>query len=460
VDQAALRKLVPGLSLKTPHNFFSNLAPRLGFAWDVTGRGRWVIRGGYGLFFDQFFQIAQTAALQNSNRNIYAVSHDVRTPADPAGSGAIGLSSAIVAAGQFPVSMLTDLPYPSRGWMLDSRLKEPYAQHISFGTQLQLTPNLTLAVNAVHVLGLHGYSVTEIDPALDSTQNTRVLNPVLDAYFGCQDPSGASIPCGAGARHRLFRTIVTGSANRSRYDGLVVQVQRRFAGRLQFDAWYLLSTAHSYGGGAGAGESDILGFSQGVGPGLTPTQSALAGLVQLQNFGYSAEDERHRLVFDGIVNLPRGIVLSAILQLASARPYSMMADDDISGDGVSNDLYSPRVTNDPLFDPLGEGDVRFAVRPNSLRGDLFSQTDLRLQKTFRVRERITLSAFAELFNVFNRVNFGNQFVGASDGFGLAQSPVPVMGTGLNGPPASTLPRKPVGLSGAPFHAQLGVRIQF
>ena len=42
----------------------------------------------------------------------------------------------------------------------------------------------------------------------------------------------------------------------------------------------------------------------------------------------------------------------------------MAAGDDLNGDGIPNDFYSPVVTGDPVFDPLGKGDVRFAVRPN------------------------------------------------------------------------------------------------
>ena len=75
----------------------------------------------------------------------------------------------------------------------------------------------------------------------------------------------------------------------------------------------------------------------------------------------------------------------------------MSAGDDIDGDGVFNDFYTPRVTDDPVFDPLCEGDVRFAVRPNSLRGDPYFQADLRLQKNFQVAERFTISPFADLF---------------------------------------------------------------
>ena len=137
----------------------------------------------------------------------------------------------------------------------------------------------------------------------------------------------------------------------------------------------------------------------------------------------------------------------------------MGAGDDINGDGVFNDFYSPHVTDDPVFDPLGEGDVRFAVRPNSLRGDPYFQADLRLQKNFKFAERFTISTFADLFNVFNRVNFGNQFVSEANGFGLVQPPVPV-DTGLDGPAARNLPRKPVGLAGPSLEVQIGLRIQF
>ena len=45
----------PGLSsLYNP--VYTNFAPRLSVAWDVTGKGRTVIRAGYGIFFDAFSQ--------------------------------------------------------------------------------------------------------------------------------------------------------------------------------------------------------------------------------------------------------------------------------------------------------------------------------------------------------------------------------------------------------------------
>ncbi len=454
----SLNQFVPEIGLAPPHNGVNNYAPRLGFAWDVTGRGLWVVRGGYGLFFDQFFQEGQIASLQNAGASVYALSHDARSAPDPLNLAAIGLSSAVIAAGPFPVHFLADLPYGARGWFMDSHMKQPYSQSILLGTQLRLNNNVILSIDAVHVLGLHGYSQTEINPSLDATNDTRLLNPLLDPVFGCQDSSAASISCSArGALHRLARITRNGAANRSRYDGMMFSVRRQFSGWFQLDVSYLLARAYNYGGVGGAG--DLLSFTQGTAPGLTPAQSAVRGLVQPQDFGYASDDERHRVVLDGIVNLPRRILLSCIVQLASARPYTIGAGDDINGDGVFNDFYSPRVTDNPVFDPLGEGDVRFAVRPNSLRGDPYFQADLRLQKNFKFAERFTISTFADLFNVFNRVNFGNQFVSEANGFGLAQPPVPV-DTGLDGPAALNLPRKPVGLAGPPLEVQIGLRIRF
>ena len=299
----SLNQLVPEIGLAPPHNGVNNYAPRLGFAWDVMGRGLWVIRGGYGLFFDQFFQEGQIASLQNAGTSVYALSHDARTPPNPLNPAAIGLSSAVTAAGPFPVPFLADLPYGARGWFMDSHLKQPYSQSILLGTQLQLNNNATLSIDAVHVLGLHGYSQTEINPSLDATNDTRLLNPLLDPVFGCRDSSAASISCSTpGALHRLARITRNGAANRSRYDALMFSLQRRFADWFQLDISYVLSRAYNYGGVGGAG--DLLSFTQGTAPGLTPAQSAVRGLVQPQNFGYASDDERHRVVLDGIVNLP------------------------------------------------------------------------------------------------------------------------------------------------------------
>ena len=50
----------------------NNLSPRIGFAWDLKGDARSVLRGGYGIYYDQSFLNVPLFAVQQANPEIYA----------------------------------------------------------------------------------------------------------------------------------------------------------------------------------------------------------------------------------------------------------------------------------------------------------------------------------------------------------------------------------------------------
>ena len=50
----------------------NNISPRIGFAWDFVGDGRSVLRGGYGIYYDQSFLNVPLFAVQQANPEIYA----------------------------------------------------------------------------------------------------------------------------------------------------------------------------------------------------------------------------------------------------------------------------------------------------------------------------------------------------------------------------------------------------
>jgi outer membrane receptor protein involved in Fe transport len=68
----ALRIIGSPFARKVVEDDKNNISPRLGFAWDLHGDGRSVLRGGYGIYFDQSFLNVPLFAVQQANPEIYA----------------------------------------------------------------------------------------------------------------------------------------------------------------------------------------------------------------------------------------------------------------------------------------------------------------------------------------------------------------------------------------------------
>src|SRR5262249_55480641 len=154
---------------------------------------------------------------------------------------------------------------------------------------------------------------------------------------------------------------------------------------------------------------------------------------------------------NGILDLKGGFTISGIGQFSSGRPITLSAGRDLNSDGVNNDVYSNKVTGDTLYDPKKYGDARYAnFMAAQIRGDPYYQTDLRVQKAFKFGERFKVAVLADMFNVFNRVNFGDAFIGSSRNLQVSvpandkcgSNPVP-----CTYPTAQQLPRVPVSLFG-------------
>lgn len=395
----------------------NNFSPRVGFAWDFRGNGRSVLRGGYGIYYDQSFLNVPLFAVQQANPEIYATFANE----DP------NLS---IDSPPPPIPRPLNDPIPgTRGRMLDPDFESPYTQQWNIGYAHELGRNMALEFDYVHVLGLHEFTGLDINPRIGplvgATRNDlasdfpRILAPQFAAH-------AAELIAEFGTASPFGRISVAQSDGRSRYDAFTASFKKRYSDKYQLNAHYTLSKSRAW-----FGPTQDFGF----GP-----QNQFVKFDPI-NFGPTTEDERHRFVLSGIFDLPYGFQIAPIFQLASARPYSIQPDCvcDINRDGV---VFAERDSVNPGVDDQTK------VPLNSERGDRFSQLNVRVSKFFNFGERRKLGLFFEAFNVFNTGNFGNQFqsvTGEAD-FG---KPVNFFGaTGFS---------EPIGI---PFQAQLGFRFSF
>ncbi|MFY9610081.1 MAG: TonB-dependent receptor [Blastocatellia bacterium] len=401
----------------------NNFGPRFGFAWDVLGNGRSVVRGGYGIYYDQSFLNVPLFAVQSANPEIYALIID----------DSVGLSLASPAP-SFP-RPLTNPPigFPVNGRLIDPDYESPYTQQFNIGYAVELGRNMALDFDYVHILGLHEFTQLDINPRIGPLINAQRGDPNPPRLLQSQiDAHAAEITAEFGQANPFTRLRVAQSDGRSRYDAFTVAFRKRYANKFLFNAHYTLAKSQGWFGGSQSFQ-------------LT-AQNQFNKFDPLADFGPTGEDERHRFVMSGVFDLPWGFQVSPVVQLSSARPYSIIVGPiDINKDGVANDRESR------------DGNDQNKLPPNTERGDKFSQVNVRVSKYFNFNDRMKLGIFFEAFNLFNTGNFGacsGDVAGAcsidnninSPNFG---KPINFFGaTGFS---------EPIGI---PFQSQFGVRFSF
>ena len=136
----------------------------------------------------------------------------------------------------------------------------------------------------------------------------------------------------------------------------------------------------------------LLKFAYTLATNRSNTNTTLSSGVATNPLDYSEDvgptdnDVRHSVAMNGSATLPPGIQVSGIVSYRSALPYS----------AVSN---APRPDGKP-----------FSFRPesrNARRGDSALSLDLRLAKIVKVGVHCSATAFIEVFNVTNEVNYGD-----------------------------------------------------
>jgi Carboxypeptidase regulatory-like domain len=373
-----------------------NFAPRVGLAWDPIGDGKTSVKAGYGIFYDEASLVQTITVQQPPDFQPIDVLLFPQSFADPFG-------------GNSPFKPPFQPPVPvARGttatWIAPN-LKLPYIQQWNLTVQRQVTPSLALEVAYVGTKG------TRLQGNIDLNQ--PVLGPGITRSNA---NSFRPFPL-------LTGTFQVSSIFASSYNGLQATVTRRMSNGLSLQAAYTWSKAIDNGSVPSA-FFNIPGQNSG-----RPQNSRNLAAER----GLSAFDLRHRFVTSSLYELPfftkrsgaasyllGGWRLSAIVTWQSGRPFTVRDSSDPNFDQqLENDrpnlLRNPNLSRDQQtpqrwFDTTAFQPVTPPGNGNAGRNIVFTDGvvnfDIGVGKDFRLHEQQSLEFRWEVFNLFNRANFG------------------------------------------------------
>ena len=328
-------------------NHWANFGPRIGFAYDLTGSGKTVLRGGFGMMYERI----QGNDMYNAGPNI-PFSLQVNTPG-PVELDNPRLSLSTGTAGTLPIN-----PASITG-LNKTEYKQPLSYQWSLGIQRSVSAKTVLSVAYVGNTNRFQNDYTEYN-----LPDQAALIPIINANSGaaCGNPVGVSCTynTAAGLPYPGFHSVrlSTNEAN-SHYHGLQLDVTSQVGKDLFLRAFYTYSKTIDPGTG-GTGGQDLqnvsnpyLGWKYDVGPGgYDRTHNAAV------NFIYDIPVFRHnssRLVR----TVAGGWQISGIGTIESGLPINI----GLTGGQGGNAL--PNATNRPdLVGKVGYPQTTVTCSPN------------------------------------------------------------------------------------------------
>ena len=353
----------------------NNFSPRLGFAWDIGGKGKWVLRGGGSLIyviegFNVFVSQQGVSALGVNAIPTGALLNGAQGPGDIT-TASVQFTSGVNWSVAGPVlpsggqvrcdSPLNTTPAgankPCAITAVDPNLRRPYAPAWNINLQHAFTNDLTLQVAYV---GSHGTGLVGLNDINAPLPGSGWLTGAA-----CNTPYTPTAIAGAAASANcenlnrpyfgkfpyLSNISYISNQDFSNYNGLQVTLTQRPWHGLSYLLGYTWAHALDEAGGDWNGA--------GLPSNLFNVRS---------DYGNSGDDVRHRMTLSVVYALPQkksfahlleGWKLNSVANLQSALPWSVSdTTDDISGVGGKTDKWD-FYGNPSAFNGLGYATVPF-----------------------------------------------------------------------------------------------------
>lgn len=448
----------------------NNFAPRVGFAWDMFGNSKLVMRGGGGIFYD----------LEDGALNLQfggqppfgdAFSFDFL----PANEGSV---SNFFADPFTPSGITNPFPFRSKGgvgtffvpkisfaFVTDPHFRTPYSENFNYGFQYQLSKDTAIEAVYVGSLGRKLISSIDVNPPQPSVEIAQLNNGFSFPNDNCArllaacvnpttDPNASVVNIG-----QLLTDKSTGISASHEFQ---LTVDKRYSHGLSLRGAYTLSKTTDLTSGFRARSST---YTDPFDPQL--------------DHGLADFDATHRFVFSGSWELPidrpfrghrfmkkvtEGWQANTITTFQSGQPFTIFSNNDnsfqgnfldrpnligkirtfnarnnssFSANGANCSLQTPdaggNITGNFYFDPTAfdcqfNNSLQFApgslasfgnLGRNTLRGPGINNWDISFLKRTKIAESKSLEFRGEMFNAFNHAQFLNpDNQGFSGTFGL------------------------------------------
>jgi hypothetical protein len=342
---------------KVLENDQDNIQPRVGFAYDLKGDTKTILRGGVGIYagfpngvttkafpsiplhgrFGPIYSNVNQTGIRNPDGSFYRVGQPL------------------------PPNQIVNLTLPIFDEIAAPNLEIPESRQYALALAREIAPGWVAEGGYVRVETRKN--------TLRYRANYRVLMP---------DGTRARRFAPFGFTQPRWRTTIC--CTFADYDALNLELRGRVGSKIIVNAFYTL--ARVAGNSArGTDQGRVAGGSFGATSDAVPDPTNPFRYV-----GPLETDARHLLSLTGVFNFPHQFVVAPIFRARSATPYAVFTGTDDNLDGYNFDL------------PPG------ATSINSRRGKPFSQFDLRVTKAFTLAGRLKLEGVLQIFNLLNAEN--------------------------------------------------------
>ncbi len=442
-----------------------DFAPRVSASWDVTGKGKTVVRAGFGMFFDAFSQDMVLGHLP------YAPFFDPGPAYNNIGPDAISSTGAIggtIVPGVPVYATTTGCGFECDSFGFDRNIKMPYMENYNLNIQQQISSK---AMVQIAYVGSQGHRLWRF---FDLAQPSTAQINAADIADGLINDFGTDARPFNGNPYGAYYALQENSTGASNYNAL--QTSFRVMG------WHGVTSMVNYVWSKSLdNSSDGEDFEPNA---AQPNDSTQPNL----EYGPSNFNIPHRFTWNFSYDLPNmggsmqklknGWGLNSVVTLQSGQPFHVNYNfwDDYSGSGNAfdrPDLIGPVVYNkrdprnfldltsfaipctvsDATDGGAGNGlasDCVIGTRHfgnlgrNSLTGPTFKEWNFSFYKKTNLTEGISMKLAVDFFNILNHPNFANPLLpafiadaGYGGNFGLTpdhtreitNGPLPITATG-------------------------------